>query len=389
MVKKGYGWFASVLFDPWLKGYAKVFPKKYSKFVERINYSGLKVLPNEYLASMWLTSLLVFFISLALLVVLLFKYSIVYAFVIAVILTILIKVVFGLYPKFLVVKRRKEMEKELPFFASLLLSFAKEGYHEERLFRPMYAYHEYRVEISRIFNYINYANKSLGEALMETSNMIPSKKVKDFFTGMARVMNNKAAMMKYLTNRTRNYVVEYRLNKGVKKELFKETGDLFFKARFNVSLFLGIATSVVFLIIVFLLFFDFATYTGAWYFYLLLIAGVLIGFLPVIKFVNKKFRRDRVVENAFFRFAEDLYKKGFKLNPKSYGIISKDVIKFISKHRKGVSLKTCYLTMAVDLNSELVTQVVRMALEDEKKLTARVYLITKPFVLRNKLRFER
>jgi len=179
------------------------------------------------------------------------------------------------------------------------------------------------------------------------------------------------------------------LNKGVKKELFKETGDLFFKARFNVSLFLGIATSVVFLIIVFLLFFDFATYTGAWYFYLLLIAGVLIGFLPVIKFVNKKFRRDRVVENAFFRFAEDLYKKGFKLNPKSYGIISKDVIKFISKHRKGVSLKTCYLTMAVDLNSELVTQVVRMALEDEKKLTARVYLITKPFVLRNKLRFER
>ncbi|MFH1971916.1 MAG: hypothetical protein ABIJ18_00385 [archaeon] len=388
MVKKGYGWFASVLFEPWLNLFAKLFPKKYSKFVERINYSGLGVLPNEYLASMWLTSFLVFFISLALLVVLLFQYSIVYAFVIAIFVTFLVRIVFSLYPRFLIVKRRREMERELPFFVSLLFSFAKEGYSGERLFRPMYAYHEYRIEISRIFNYMNYANKSLGEALIETSNMIPSEKVKDFFVGMAIVVNNKTTMMKYLTDRASNYIVDYRLNKKVKKELFKETGDLFFKARFNMSLFLGIIISVVFLIIVFLLFFDFDMYTGPFYFYLLLITGVFIGFLPVIKFVHKKFKRDRVVDNAFFRFAEDLYKNGTNLNPKSYGILSKDVTKFISKHKKGVSLKTCFQTMAIDLNSELVTQVIRMALEDENKLLTRVYLITRPFVLRNKLRFE-
>ena len=382
MKKHYYGSFANLLFEPLTDIFIKLLPKTYKKIQKNITYAGLPILTKTYLNTMNLTLFLVLTFGSFISIISLYMFSLWYPLIITLSLLIITKTLFLLYPKIKANQRKKTLDKELPFTISLLATLSSLGLKNEQLFHPLLKLKQTRIEALRIINSVKFKKIPIEQTLIETSNLTPSTKLRNFLKQLATQQNKTAYLKQLATQLTQ----EYKTTRKLRKNLFKETGNIFHNLSFKFKHFLFIFLAVLITIPNFYFFFDFATYNAPFFFYIILLLAIIIAWLPFFLDINKKFKTDREKENQFLKFTSHLNRGLTNLQPNTYGILEKNIEKLINQHKMGIPLKTSLKTFAKQVNNTTIKEIIHISLEtnNPQALTE----VTKALILKNKLKFS-
>jgi len=388
-----YGSFANLIFEPFSSLIAKMFPSLYKNLTKNLTFAGREILTTTYLSSMFLTSFLVFFISAAIAIVLLYQYSIWYGVIIAIILSGITKIIFLIHPKIKAGARRRVIDDEFPFIVGQLSSLASTGLSKINLFKPMQKYKEAKIESLRVINYVNFKKRSLQDSIIETANNTPSKKFKEFLLELSKVINNKSQTTSFLNKKARDLTTHYQMTRKVKRNLFRETGNIFHGLKFKFLYAVFIFIALLFIAGMFYLMFNFITYEAPVHFYIFLIIGVAIAWIPVAFDMHKTFKDARQKENEFFQFVKDLKKHKLPmLKEKNYGSITPNIKKLIHQYQMNIPLNRAFKTFAKETKTYSIKTIIAMSTEAEKvnkNLLKTIDLVTRTYILRNKLKFEK
>jgi archaellum biogenesis protein FlaJ (TadC family) len=385
MKQNNYGKFANLLFEPLTELYIKLFPWLFKYLQKNITYAGLPILTKTYMSSLILTNFIILALGATISVILLYQFSLWYPLIITVILIGISKSIFFLYPKIKANQRKRTLNHELPFTISLLATLSSLGLKEDQLFKPLLKLKQTRIEALRIINLIHFKKIPIENTLIEVAELSPSTKLKEFLKQLALNIKNPTD---FLTRLAREQTQNYEKTRKLRKNLFKETGNIFHNQHLKIKHILYILLAIILAVVNFYFLFDFATYTAPFYFYILLIIIIIIAWIPIFLDINKKFKQDRQKENDFYKFALDLKTTKLQSLNKNYNLIDLNVKKLINQYKMGIPLNTAFNTFAKEVKNTTIKQIIEITLETNKPIETTLPEITKALILKNKLIFS-
>ena len=384
MKQNNYGKFANILFEPITELYIKIFPWLYRYLQKNITLAGLPILTKTYLSSMILTHFIILALGATISVILLYQFTLWYPLIITILLLILTKIIFLIYPKIKVGQRKRTLDHELPFTISLLAALSNLGLKGEELFKPLLKLKQTKIEALRIINSIHFKKIPIATTLIEISELTPSNKLKEFLKNLASQINNPST---FLTKLAREQTQNYEKTRKLKTNLFKESSNIFHNLHLKLKNFNFIIIAIIIAVADFFFLSDFATYTAPFYFYIILIISIILAWLPVFLDINKKFKQDREKENDFYKFATDLKTQNLQSLNRNYNLINQNVKKLINQYKMGIPLDTALTTFAKEVNNRTIQEIILISLETKKPIQA-LPIITNSLLLKNKLIFS-
>ena len=383
-----YAKISNLLFEPLSVEFTKVFPEIYNKLHTELMYSGLRILSISYISMFILTTILTLFISAALGVVLFYP-TILHSAILTIVTTLTVMIILLIYPSYRTKKRKKEIEKELPFIITHLAAAANSGLTDIDLFKTLLDTKYYpfiKFEAKRIVNYVTI----FGYSFKETLNTLqtPSKKFKDFITELSNNLNQKH----FLNTKSKALITKYQLDTtslNIYSNIYHDIKQT--KVKHNITQILAILVTIALLTINFYFLYDFTTNTANFLFYPIILIAIIIVLLPLALNIYKTYQKNIKLENQFFKFIKDLKKEKdiTKLRNNDYNILTPYISKLINQYKIGIPLERALNTFAGDTKNPLIQSVIQISTKNKKNLYDTLEQLTKSKIIRNRLTTEK
>jgi len=186
---------------------------------QNLKKAGTQTTLHEYICNTIFYSMLVFIITVVVssvfITFLLAEVNALYSYTLGIIVSMLASgVTFFIgyyYPTIIAKGLESRIDRALPFTASYMATCAASGMHNVDIFKVV----SLRGgvvgnEARKIYTNVKSLGMGLTEAMQRTANRSPSSRWSDLLWGMASVINAGGNMEKYLRNRTRTLMSQYR-----------------------------------------------------------------------------------------------------------------------------------------------------------------------------------
>ena len=387
-----YAKITNLFFEPISEKILQSFPFFGTNIHKTLLASGIKLISISYISISLFTSFLLLFLGTVLGAFLFYSYSFSYGLISGLILSLLSLLTFIYYPINLKKKRKKNLDEEYPFLVTHLSALANSGLKGKDILKPILLSHNYKsfsIEINRIINLVNIFGYSLTQALEETSNFTPSKKMQELLEDLSNNIKNKQDLKNYFNRKSKLLLSQYRLNKTFLKKfknLFKYSKELIFHFKPKLGNILSIIIGIIIVITNFYLF-----RANTILFSILILVGVLImWFVPLID-IFLSFKRDIKLETQFFKFTKELNRTSILNIEKDYKELNPFVKKLKNQYKLGIPLNKALETFARDSENRLIQSSIHSSLEANKfgaSLQKVLFQITASKIMRNKLKYE-
>ncbi len=387
-----YAKISNLFFEPISERILKSIPKFSTSIHNTLLSSGIRLISISYISISLFTSFLLLFIGVALGAVIYYKYDLFFSLLLGIIPSILALLTFIFYPIYLKNKRKRVLDEEYPFLVTHLSILTKSGLKGKEIFKPILFSHYYRsfsIEIYRILNLTSIFGYSLPDALEETSNFTPSKKIKELLTDLSNNLKNKQDLNDYFNRKSKLLLSQYRLNKTFLKKfknIFRHTKELIFLLKPKIGNILSVILGVTILIIDYYYFRE-----NTILFSSLIFTGVIIMWLVPLIDTFLSLKRDIKLETQFFKFSRDLNQTNILNLEKDYKELNPFVKKLKNQYKLGIPLNKAFETFARDSENKLIQSSIHTSLEANKygaNLQKTLFHITTSKIMRNKLKFE-
>lgn len=212
------------------------FPAFFKRLYFSLRYSNIKILSNTYVNIMFFITLLTFFVTTPLALVL-FSFQKVPFFVTAIralffgmIFSGLSFAFFYLAPGFKIKKRIRSINTNLPFAIDHMSSVATSGVPPGTMFKLIAGSKEYgevSVEIEKISNYIEFFGYDIISAMRSIAAITPSQPLKEFFDGFVSTIESGGDLKNYLTQKSKEALLTYRLERQKYVEAVSTYSDIY------------------------------------------------------------------------------------------------------------------------------------------------------------------
>ncbi|VVB78080.1 Type II secretion system (T2SS), protein F [uncultured archaeon] len=120
----------------------------------------------------------------------------------------------------------KKIEQELPFVTIHMSAVATSGVEPISIFKIIIRNEEYiytNTQLKKLVNLINFHGKDLVTALKETARSSPSPKLRELLEGLATAINSGGSLKDYLAKRAENLLFDYK----IERERYTKTSETF------------------------------------------------------------------------------------------------------------------------------------------------------------------
>jgi flagellar protein FlaJ len=213
-----------------------LFPDFFKKFYKRLREANIGLLSNTYINLMVFFTLFAFVISLiasSLLFFILYDplYLIILKSIITAIITSLtIALIFYTHPNFIISKKKKGIEMNMPFAINHMSAIATSGVPPLTIFKLIVEkkeYGEFSEQIQRIVDYVELFGVNLLLAIKTVSSTSPSPYFKEFLEGLSSSIESGVGVEKYLKQKAKESLVRYNLERKKYNETISTFSDIY------------------------------------------------------------------------------------------------------------------------------------------------------------------
>lgn len=212
------------------------FPVFSKNLTHQLRMADIKVLSQTYMNIMVFALLLTFLIAAmgAVFVGHLLGSTLVTSLIIAVGVglgaTVLVGVIFSVYPSTVVSKRSHQIKNDLPFAIIHMSTIAGSGAEPMAMFKLLVNANEYKgldSDIKRVVNYVNLFGYDISTALKTVATTTPSKQWKDVLTGITTTIESGGSLKSYLKSMAEDTMNSYKLERQKYVETLATYSDIY------------------------------------------------------------------------------------------------------------------------------------------------------------------
>ena len=220
---------------------------KFKTLISELRKGNVEILYNSYIAMMFFSVLLAFFLSIFLLSALLFfEVSLTWPFFstyegsvgarilrlfwIPLVLPVLVYALIYYYPSTEKKTTGKKINQELPFAVIHMSAISGSGIEPSEIFKIIGLSNEYpnlRKEVRKVLNQINLYGYDLVTALNNAAKTSPSDKLSELFSGLSTTITSGANLSEFFEKRAESLLLEYRLEREKYTQLVETFLDIY------------------------------------------------------------------------------------------------------------------------------------------------------------------
>jgi len=228
-----FGNYANRLFENYSLKISRDYPQFYNSLSHNLRAGDIKVLSKTYISMMFLSSLIAFFASFLIGVVLInqiLPFRIVLGFLVAIMFSVGTFVLMYLYPSMVANSRKRRIKDDLPFVVLHMAAVAGSGAQPISMFNLILSSKEYKGvegEIKKIVNYVNLFGYNLTTALRAVSITTPSTDFKDLLNGLVTTIESGGDLKAFLTSKADEVMTNYKLERKKYVETLGTYSDVY------------------------------------------------------------------------------------------------------------------------------------------------------------------
>jgi flagellar protein FlaJ len=213
-----------------------LFPDFFNKFYKRLRESNIGLLSNTYINLMVFFTLFSFIISLIASSILFFiLYDPLYLIILksaitATITSTIIALIFYTHPNFIISKKKKDIEMNMPFAINHMSAIATAGVPPLTIFKLVVEkkeYGEFSEQLQRIVDYVELFGVNLLLAIKTVSSTSPSPYFKEFLEGLSSSIESGVGVEKYLKQKAKESLTRYNLERKKYNETRATFSDIY------------------------------------------------------------------------------------------------------------------------------------------------------------------
>ncbi|MGC9032429.1 MAG: type II secretion system F family protein [Candidatus Woesearchaeota archaeon] len=213
-----------------------LFPDFFKKFYKRLREANIGLLSNTYVNLMVFFTLFSFTISLIASSILFFiLYDPLYLIMLksaitATITSAIIALIFYTNPNFIISKKRKSIEMNMPFAINHMSAIATAGVPPLTIFKLVVEkkeYGEFSEQLQRIVDYVELFGVNLLLAIKTVSSTSPSPYFKEFLEGLSSSIESGVGVEKYLKQKAKESLTRYNLERKKYNETIATFSDIY------------------------------------------------------------------------------------------------------------------------------------------------------------------
>ena len=389
--KNFYGLISNLFFESVSEKIQRLFPNYSENIRKKLLSSGLNIISTTYMSIQIFTLLLSLFLGSAIGIIIFYMYSTIYGLLLGVFLLLITILIFNFYPNLLIYFRNRNLEKEYPFIVSYLSALSNSHIHGITLFEILLKSNNskgLKTDLHRLINYVKVFSIPLPEALKLVATNNPSYNTKILFFELAKELEEKKDLKKYLDSKSREAINKYKaFQSSPFKKFLNINSEILKYFKFKSYYFVTISLAVVILAV--------SLYYNTEFNLILIGTIILINLLiiiPILRDLYNNWILNKNLETQFYYFVKDLHntKNLLQIN-KDYKELNHNVKKLINQYKMGILLEAALHTFSKDINNYLINSSIQVTLEAKKhgaSIYEVLYQITTSKVLRNSLRVE-
>jgi len=230
------------------------FPGFFRGLYDSFRLSNIPVLSNTYINVMIFTTLVAFFITFPLIVLIYafqdgsFLLGILKSLGISFVLTMGVFFYFYLYPGMRVKSRAMNVNTNLPFAINHIAAVANSGVPPTEIFKLVASsegYGEVSTELKKIVEFVEIFGYDVLTSIKTVSSSSPSKKFKNFLEGIISSVESGGDLSRYLEQKADESMLSYELERQKYMEAITTASDIYTGIMLAAPLFFIIALSIV------------------------------------------------------------------------------------------------------------------------------------------------
>jgi len=224
----GFVVFASRIFHPLSSSLLK--SGSFSNLKNNLKKANISYLASSYLSLCFLITFIILILSLAIAAGFGTETTIIRNIFIAVIFTIVVFIFVTKYPTFVSSNIRTRIEDELPFAVSQMSATASSKVEPSKIFPIMAKVKDYPYfanEIKKVVNQMSIYGYDFTTALKNIAKNSPSEKIAELFNGIATTTKTGGSLEKYLKEKSKDLLADYRLRRRKYSELVGMLSDVY------------------------------------------------------------------------------------------------------------------------------------------------------------------
>ncbi len=230
------------------------FPSLFKKLYDSLRLANMPILSNTYVNIMMLSTIIAFgasfvLFSLFFLIVENPLFVIVpKAFMMAVIMTAIVFILFYMYPSIKARSRERSINTNIPFAINHISAVAGSGVPPTRMFKLLVESEEYgevAVELGKVVEYVELFGYDLLTAIRSVSLTVPSETLKEFLEGMVSSIESGSDIKNYLKEKASEAMSSYDLERQKYMETISTYSDVYTGILIAAPLFFIVALSLV------------------------------------------------------------------------------------------------------------------------------------------------
>ncbi|MCS7134470.1 MAG: type II secretion system F family protein [Candidatus Pacearchaeota archaeon] len=204
--------------------------KNFPNLKENLQKANLPFLPSSYVSIIFLITFFVFVVSLATALALSNHATIARNIIIAIAVSIFTFIFSFYYPSIVASSTKNKIEDELPFAVSHMNAIVSSGVEPSKVFFVMSKVKEYPFfskEAKKITNQMNIYGYDFTTALKNVAKICASDKLSELLNGIATTTKTGGSLKKYLEEKAKDLLLEYRLKREKYSESVSVISDIY------------------------------------------------------------------------------------------------------------------------------------------------------------------
>ncbi|MBU0535576.1 MAG: type II secretion system F family protein [Nanoarchaeota archaeon] len=230
------------------------FPGLFKKLYDQLRFANIKILSNTYVNMMMLSVMLSFIGSFILFSIFFiisnnpFFIIIPKSLMMSLVFSIVVFILFYMYPSIQASSREKSINTNLPFAINHVAAVAGSGVPPTKMFKLLVESNEYgevASEFGKVVEYIDLFGYDLLTAIRSVSLTVPSAPLKEFLEGIVSTVESGSELKDYLKQKASEAMLAYELERQKYLETIATYSDIYTGILIAAPLFFIVSLSLV------------------------------------------------------------------------------------------------------------------------------------------------